>query len=281
MRNRAAYHLIIARPGDKRIYRLTLVLIAILVPLSTILSSKSRADDPQQVVVSATPARIQIATSTQAVTESLEATATWTPSPTPRGVVFLEALNEANVRAEPDVDSARLGTIRAGETYPVLGRSFRWIQFQYEPSPNGRGWVFEELVTIIGDAADIVDLNANTLPEIDTAEIEATQTAEAIALTPGGILTVTAQSRVIQAPVGAPNLADASQTPEDMILPTFTYPPNVPIGVAATEGGAILPVTVDTSSGAEASTRQVAPITPILILGGLGLLGLFFSAIRK
>lgn len=238
------------------------------------------AEERQQVVISATPARIQIATSTQAATESQEATPTWTPSPTPRGVILLEAISEANVRAAPDIDSERLGAIQAGETYPILGRSFRWIQFRYDPSPNGTGWVFEELVNIIGNPADIIDLNANTLPQVDPSVVAATQTWAAITLVPGGVLTVTAESRIIQAPVAAPSLA--SELPDNVDngpLPTFTYPPNIIAEAPSEIGSAQIAATVDTL--VDESAGQVAPIAPILILGGIGLLGLLISSIRR
>ena len=92
-----------------------------------------RADNVAvQIVPSATPAQISIPTPTALVTEDALPTPTWTATPTAIGVILLEALNEANVRAEPDVNSEQLGTIRAGETYPIIGRSFRWLQFRYD-----------------------------------------------------------------------------------------------------------------------------------------------------
>src|SRR5262249_27404694 len=92
-------------------------------------------------------------------------TATYTA--TPVGPVLLEALTEANVRAKPDPESDLLGTIHTGDVYPVLGRYYRWYQFQYNKSASGTGWVFDDLVKITGDESQILDLSENALPTVD------------------------------------------------------------------------------------------------------------------
>ncbi len=232
--------------------------------------------------VTATPARINLATATPLPTIQLF-TETPTRTPTPIGLVVLEAITEANVRAEADPESERLGTIRAGEIYPVLGRYFRWLQFQYDPSPNGRGWVFDELVTITGDQSTVRDLAVQDVPTIDPAQLGITQTLEAVTLTPGGILTATANARTIPAPVAlenAPIPASGEQAGNTVALPTFTYPPNV----ARVESGEFAPAE-PTSSPSNTLATEISdglpPIVPIAVLGGLGLLGLLVSSIRR
>src|SRR5690606_21798840 len=107
-----------------------------------------------QELITSTPVRIQIPDQAAPAVEIISSpTITRTPTPAAVMVSAKEGAGEVNVRAEPDVESDRLGSIRAGEFYPVLGRYFRWIQFQYDTSPTGRGWVFDELVDITGDAS--------------------------------------------------------------------------------------------------------------------------------
>ena len=256
-------------------YKLTLLTLVLITAVLFAWSGEIAAQ------ATATPARINLATPTAPPTLQLM-TETPTRTPTPVGMVVLEAITEANVRAEPDPESERLGTIRSGEIYTVLGRYFRWIQFQYDPSPNGRGWVFDELVTITGDQSAIPDLAAQDLPTVDLALLGATQTLEIMTLTPGGILTATANARLIPAPGATANavLAESTDIVESSVaLPTFTYPPDIqtpnPNRFARVEATPIpegLVTEID---------RGAPPIIPILALGGLGLLGLLISSMRR
>ena len=230
-----------------------------------------------QELITSTPVRINIPDDAAPAVQVI-ATPTVTRTPT-QSAVMIEAKGDAgevNVRAEADIESDRLGSIRAGEFYPVLGRYFRWIQFQYETSPTGRGWVFDELVNIIGDESSIPDLTVQTLPTADPISEAGTQTQVAITLTPGGLLTVTANSRVISV-----EQSDVSQTTNvdgQDVLPTFTYPPDIvaavptEMTVTATPVPENLPITVPTN---------IPPITPIVLLGGMGLLGLIVSSLRR
>jgi hypothetical protein len=227
--------------------------------------------------ITATPARINLTTATPLPTSQL-LTATPTRTPTPIGLVVLEAITEANVRADPDPESERLGTIRAGEIYPVVGRYFRWLQFQYEPSPNGRGWVFDELVTVVGDQSTIRDLTVQDVSTADPAVLAITQTSEAITLTPGGILTATENAKAIAAP-SVEFRAQTEHAGSTIALPTFTYPPNI---VRPESGGfAALEPTTSPNVLADENTGGLPPIVPIAVLGGIGLVGLLVSSLRR
>ncbi|MCC6613497.1 MAG: SH3 domain-containing protein [Anaerolineae bacterium] len=216
------------------------------------------------------------------------ATATWTA--TPASLAVLEPLDSANVRAEPDVNGAQLGVIRAGEVYTVTGRYFEWYQFQYNGSPTGRAWVFGQIVRIDGDPNTIPEVTLEPLPTQDPVQAAGTQTAEAIVLTPGGDLTATAASRGIVATLEIPGVSGAPRTQTDattgeqtQLLPTFTYPPG--IVMAATEPAEVA-VSTDTPllENIEFSSddlRNIPPIVPILALGSLGMLGLMVSAFRR
>ena len=121
-----------------------------------------------QELVTSTPVLINVPTeAAPAIEVVVTPSATWTPTSSAVMIEAKEGAGEVNVRAEADIESERLGTIRAGEFYPVLGRYFRWIQFQFDSSPTGRGWVFDELVNIVGDESTIPDLSQGPLPTTD------------------------------------------------------------------------------------------------------------------
>jgi Bacterial SH3 domain len=252
-------------------------------------TSRIRADSALQVLVSATPVPISLPSPLPFATDAAVATEAPTRTPTPNGPVLLEALNEANVRAQPDTDSERLGTIRNGDVYAVLGRYFRWYKFEYNTSPSGYGWVFDDLVHVIGDETLIPDLTQDALPTIDPISAGATGTMEIVTQTPGGILTVTANAGVIPLPVeGATNGAvSVPALPQSgSVLPTYTYPADiflptpVPTG-AQSESVERAPTQTEGNPSKVALPSHIPPIAPILILGAIGLIGLFISSYRR
>lgn len=213
------------------------------------------------------------------------ATATPTYTPTAPGRAVLEAKADAgdvNVRAEADIGADRIGTIRAGDQYPVLGKYFRWYQFQFDLAPAGRGWVFDELVNIIGDPSTIPDLSVEALPTDDPVIMGATQTQAALTQTPGGILTATENSRQIILPgtPAAPNAAEVAVSGDNAVpLPTFTFPPDL---IAATPVDlSLITPTPATGFTSISVSDGVPPIVPIVVLGGFGILGLFISSLRR
>lgn len=233
-----------------------------------------------QEAITATPVQVNLATLVPPTAAPLlQPTLTWTPT---QGIgAQLEALEMANVRQDPDVAAALLGVIRSGERYPVLGRYYQWYQFQFPTSPNGRGWVFGELVRIIGDSAGIPEIDPFAQPTLPPAVFGATQTAEIVTRTPGGILTATAQA--IMPAATAPG---AIAAPGE-VLPTFTYPPGiVPIAPTSVPTRSILDAVTPTPVGANprprtSQTQSIPPIVPIGALAALGLLGLLIGAARR
>ncbi len=93
--------------------------------------------------------------------------------------VTANPLGQANLRAEASIDSARLGEIRAGTAYPVLGRSqfYPWLLLGAPDSRAPIGWVFETLVSIRGDI-NRVPFSDQTL---SSAEATVTTVAPAVA----------------------------------------------------------------------------------------------------
>lgn len=209
-----------------------------------------------------------------------------TRTPTPQAQALLEAKELANVRADASTESDQLGTIRAGEFFNVIGRYARWIQFEYPPSPNGRGWVYDELVNITGDTASIPEIDLNAQPTSDPVAAAASQTLAAVTQTPGGVLTATAVSRAeVTAPVAnVGGIISTQAVPGEItreFLPTFTYPPGI-VAMAPTEAqGEDTAQDEDRPASTPIGDVSMPPIAPILILGGIGLLGLAISSIRR
>jgi Bacterial SH3 domain len=223
-----------------------------------------------------TPAQINLEPAAQIVPQDVGGP-TPTRTPTPEGIALLEAKDFANVRAEPSTDAAQLGTIRAGEKYNVIGRYVSWIQFQYQSSPTGKGWVYGELVNLTGNTNNIPDIDPYAQSQAAGAgAANATATQNIITQTPGGILTAT---------LIAQQLGAGAVTPTDSgtreILPTFTYPPDI-VAVAPTDGAAAsTPTTSANQSPTTTNNGDLPPIVPILILGGIGLFGLGVSTLRR
>jgi hypothetical protein len=204
-------------------------------------------------------------------------TATRTPTQAPPAL--LEPLETANIRAEPSTDAAILGVMRTGERYNVTGRYFQWYQFQYQQSPNGLGWVFGELVRIDGDPNLIPEIDLSVQATLDPVLLGATQTLQAVTQTPGGLLTATANARIIAPPPGAGAGVSADGSAAGTPMATFTYPAGV-VFVPTPEGGRMVE---DDASQAAASDGGggLPPIVPILVMGGIGVLGLAISSVRR
>lgn len=256
----------------------------------------SRAARAQEAAT-ATPAQIDLSAiqPPQPLIPAAIATPTRTPTAVPPAV--LQALSDANVRAEPDTTAATLGQIRPGDVYTVVGRYFNWVQFQFPSSPNGLGWVYGELVEITGDQALIPEIDLSAQATVDPLIFAATTTADAITRTPGGALTATALSGPQQiAPPGQPavgisgsitTLAAPNSAPGAPVsmLPTFTYPPGLVALLPPTQSADIDPDTIAAETPLENITLAVPeefpPILPIAGLGAAGLLGLLISSIRR
>lgn len=250
--------------------------------VATALCAASAYAEPIVQVPTETPAQINLSPVTQAAGEPLNPdvpTPTWTP--TPQGIALLEAKEFANVRSEPSTESAQLGTIRLGEQYNVIGRYVSWLEFEFPSSPTGRGWVYGELVNLSGNVDGIPEIDPYAAEtQLDSAASNATATQNAITQTPGGVLTATVISRE-QPSSGA---ATPTQLGIAEMLPTFTYPPGM-VAIAPTAGGALTTDSTDTASTQPpvpiTSGEALPPIVPIVVLGGLGLLGLAVGALRR
>ncbi len=79
------------------------------------------------------------------------------PALAQQSAVQAEAIQQANLRAEPDVNAALVGQIAAGTRYPVIGRSelFPWVLLADPASGQPIGWVFIDLLTLYGDVNSV------------------------------------------------------------------------------------------------------------------------------
>jgi len=236
------------------------------------------AASPQAQDATSTPAQINLSPLAQQAQDQNSAGPTPTRTATQPGIALLEAKDFANVRAEPSTDSAQLGQIKVGEKYNVIGRYVSWIQFEFPASPTGKGWVFSDLVNLTGNVDNIPDIDPYAQQQVDSVSSGATATQSILTQTPGGVLTATVLARIV-IPQGTPVPLD-SGTHE--VLPTFTYPPGV-IPIAPSPGAPA--VSTDTPDSAavlpNTNSNTLPPIVPILILGGVGLLGLALSSLRR
>jgi len=250
---------------------------------------RSSRDVLAQAAQSPTPLRAQIgSTATQGFQLDAPPSPTFTPTATPLQAAFLEAKAEAadgvNVRAEADPEADVLGVIRAGEQYVVTGRYYLWLRFRYDRSPNGQGWVFGDLVDLSGDTSLIPDLAAEPQATTDATVVGATQTAEVITLTPGAPLTTTAEANLLLEPVSVNEAVSGAANASG--LPTFTPPPELVVvatpanntngvGEATTLSENVPPPVNDISF------NDLPRILPIVLLGGLGILGVLISLLRR
>ncbi len=210
----------------------------------------------------ATPIRANLVTRTPegAGARAPTITPSVTPSPLPAArLQALESAGDVNVRALPDIESDLLGTIASGTIYQVVRRYYRWYELRYDPSPNGRAWVYGDLVTIEGDAAriEVIDtldavVAANSLNAADNAG-QAGRNPQTVE-----IATLAAD--------GAVSLEVVDATP----LPTYTPPPTRSPRVDQLE----------VVEAADPRLLNLPPLAPILALAALGAVGLLISLIR-
>jgi len=224
----------------------------------------------------ATAITVRLVTATPPGAQPFPPTVTSLPTATLPGPAFLQApvtAGNINVRAAPNLDSEVLGTISFGALYPALRRYFQWYELRYEPSPNGRAWVYGELVEVTGDLDNIqvVDnfADISVIPS-DGNSLEAED---------GGAAAESdddSRVLVISTEDGAAGRSEAERMASP--LPTFTRPPDLP---------AIIPTgNIDAPTQNEARTdpgrrSQLPPLFPIVMLAGFGLVGLLINLIRQ
>jgi hypothetical protein len=290
-----------------RFTRHWMLMLATLAVLSLWIA-QARADAPAQTFPTSTPVQVDLFQSVPGAQQA-NATATVTRTPTPLGPVQIESLGVSNVRSQPDPSSELLGQVRPGEYYNAIRRYYQWIEFQYDPAPTKRGWIFGELVQIHGDPNSIPSVTSLDDVGAESANIDATVTGAAITMTPGGLLTQTALARTSPALAnavatggvsssaatqggftvqidGIDQVNSTEQATQRVALPTYTYPPGV-AAFAPTVEPTLDPAEITTPTDLPDQTitsvlpSSFPPIVPIVGLAALGLLGLVVSLFRR
>jgi hypothetical protein len=164
-----------------------------------------------------------------------------TETPPPNRV---EIFQDVNVRSGPCTCYDQVGVLLPGQTSAIVGRNPEgtWFEIEYIGGPDGVGWVFKDLVHVVGDIngmATILPPPTPTLPPTTTP-------------LPG----TTSQPAFI-----------STATPVLNRLPTFTAPALAPQPT-------LLPAQGLTGGGA------FPPAVLIIMLFALGTLGLLLSLLR-
>ena len=210
----------------------------------------------------ATPVRANLVTPTPESAQAIAPTITASFTPTPLPAARLQALQSAgnvNVRALPDIESDLIGTIAHGSVYPVLRNYYRWYELQFDLSPNRRAWVYGDLVTIEGDTSRIEVIEI--FDQVFSTDGAAGAPVDASGRNPRTIDIATVEF----------DEARAVEVVDATALPTFTPPATQPPFVNQ----------IAIVEAEDASLLDLPPLVPILLLGGLGLTGLFVSLLRR
>ena len=164
-----------------------------------------------------------------------------TETPPPNRV---EIFQDVNVRAGPCTCYDQVGVLLPGQTSAIIGRNPEgtWYEIEYIGGPDGIGWVFKDLVRVIGDVNSmptVLPPPTPTLPPTTTPLPGTTQGPDFI----------------------------STATPPANRLPTFTPP-------AAVAQPTLLPAQGISSGGA------FPPAVLIIVLFVLGTLGIMLSLLR-
>lgn len=196
------------------------------------------------------------------------------PGRTPTApVVSVEAVGEANLRSGPGLDFDVVGTIQAGDPVRVVGRSpnFPWYVVEWPEGPNGVAWVFEELVVVHGDITTQPLYPDPAAPTVDPTQAAIQATATVLLQTPGAAETATATA--LFEPTGI-----FTSTPGGELTPGAEgdQAPSQFTAQAPAGANEARPLRNPTTTGA-----AIPPAMVIITLGGLGVLALVVSVLRR
>jgi uncharacterized protein YraI len=136
--------------------------------------------DRGQVLQTTAGTPIAIATYTPTPTPTPELTPTPEATPTPVTAELAVTSPTLNVRSGPGTAYPRVGQIRRGETYTIVGRTEAgdWWQVTYDGKP---GWVSSDLVTVNGPVDSVAMVEVAAAP---TAAPQAATSAKAASSSP-------------------------------------------------------------------------------------------------
>lgn len=107
-----------------------------------------------------------------------------TVTSSPRGPYIVVKLittenDPINVRAGPNQLTEQVGILLVGQEANAIGKYGDWIQIEYPGGPNGKGWVFANLVSLIGGDVPVVEPPPTSTPKT-TKTIDPTLAAQFI-----------------------------------------------------------------------------------------------------
>jgi uncharacterized protein YraI len=110
--------------------------------------------------------------------------------------VSAQALGQANLRADDNVDSDLVGEIASGINYPVIGRSqyYPWLLLGNPDTFAPKGWVYDTLVTVNGNVnvVPFSELILNQPTPIPTATVAPNQAQSNTVPSPTASISITA-----------------------------------------------------------------------------------------
>lgn len=92
----------------------------------------------------------------------------------------VEAFDDVNVRSGPGTEYDLIGIMVKGQTGAILGRSpdSKWLLVVYIGGPNNQGWVYKDLIRVVGDVPSFPTVTAPptpTLPATPTPGVAAVE----------------------------------------------------------------------------------------------------------
>ncbi len=213
----------------------------------------------------ATASILQLPTATPTQVGGPTATPSRTPTVSP---VMAQAVGTpTNLRAGPGLNFDIVGSLSAGDTVPIVGRSVMlpWYVVAWADGPNGQAWVFAQLVQVIGDITTVPIVEPPAVPTTDPTQAALNATATVVLQTPGAVETATAQAFFL--PTGVYTV-----TPGGGLngTPLATFTPPQPFDQPDS-----LPTPTPSGSGGP------APAVIIIALGAMGLLMLGVGLLRR
>ena len=131
-----------------------------------------------------------------------------------------EINQDVNVRSGPGTEYDQVGVLIPGQTSAIIGRNAEgtWFEISYVGAPDGTGWVFKDLVHIVGDINSMPTvvppptptLNPTTTPEFGVTEISGTVT---------GTVTGTVALVATAVPTHLPTFTPPAPAPLPTLLP--------------------------------------------------------------
>lgn len=190
------------------------------------------------------------------------------PTPAPlSGVAIRVRYPPGNVRQAPDYAAEKIGEIKENEFYPVVSRSFKWLQIAFNKNGYEFGWVYEDIVIVQGNLNSVPVNGAAPTANVPTVQAGQTTTAQAnsVIRTPGGFASATsARAQATGVFLRTPTLEPTLGGPK----PTFTYAPQFAEATLAPRNAGFI-------------QTGMPPIVPIIGLAALGLFGLLISSLRR